>query len=137
MKRNVDLTTNKVFYNRLKTPNALVDIMGHHFLPWSFDKMRVVTSEYELDEPLALFHCGNATQRQKLREWAAYESGLFCERCGAKRTDKPWAEFHGFLCERCNRELNQEFDRKWRFKEENIVAVSRDFLVIEMNRSTI
>lgn len=135
MKRNVDLTEHRIFSNGfMGIPNALVDIMGVHFLPWDFERMRVVTSDYELEERIPLFLCGNATQRQKLREWKMYEDGTICERCGATILIKPWEEFRGMLCHRCHADLDMEFDLKWRFKKEDPVTTSRDFLVVEMNR---
>lgn len=135
MKHNVDLTEHKIFSNGFRgIPTALVDIMGTHFLPWDFEKMRIVTSDYELEERIPLFLCGDASQRQKLKMWKMYEDGTICERCGVTIFIKPWEEFRGMLCKRCRNDLDMEFDLKWRFKKEDPVTTSRDFLVVEMNR---
>lgn len=136
MKRNVDLTEHRIFFNGSQNiHDALVNVAGKEFVPWDFEAIHVVTSDYELNEPITPFLCGNAAQRQKLREWKMYENGMICERCGAIILRKPWSEFCGFLlCDECNRDLDREYDVKWRFKKENPILESHDFLVIEMNK---
>ena len=98
MKRNVDLTENRIF----TTPEPLTGLAKlitdslKVTKPWDFENITTqLTSDLELaiiSEQRSVFAVGNKKQRQNWKRNHAYDTDEVCDCCGQSRGKKPWAK---------------------------------------------
>ena len=102
MKRNVDLTENRMFTT--PTPLAGLAKLIHDALkvtkPWDFENNpKQLASEMDLaitSKQNRVFAVGNREERQRWKLNQAYDTDEICDCCGQSRGKKPWAR------KRCN-----------------------------------
>lgn len=132
MKRNVDLTTNRMFSRQFQIPSiAMFDFEPFHF--WDYETMQPLDSDQDLSGyKSSIVLLGNATERQAQRAMISLDNGHVCECCGASLDTKPWNKHFG-LCARCADHLDISCQKLWKYRDDPIQE-SRDRVVIEMNR---
>lgn len=118
MKRNVDLTENRLFTNQLN--RVLITITGKE-IPWN------VKSDDNVDD-LDLYQIivtGNKEARAKVRFYREMDSLDYCDCCGKRMSLKSWDREIG-VCHQCNNHVFKDEDKcKWRNKERIGNAVIR------------
>ena len=134
MKRNVDLTENGLFSNNnrevsLNNLLRILDIDNKH--PWKFSDAEIIESDSDLIYKKPLIVCGSSSDRKKISKRYDFESGRYCDRCGADLTKKPWDKYYG-LCSRCRDELDIECSKYWKYKFDPI-RESNSFIVSMLN----
>lgn len=112
MKRNIDLTQNRVFTTR-KTITIQVD-------------------ERQVTDPNVQLICGTASEREEIKRLRHYMDQNFCDRCGCRLSRFPWKK-EVCLCERCDRELDKECAARYRWKYRSQERIT-NFVLIRMNR---
>lgn len=114
MKRNVDLTQNRIFSSKR---NVLLPITVKVPLP---------------AKPTTKFICGNASERKKAMYYLACDNMYYCDRCGCRINVFPWKK-ERCLCTKCNEELNKQCSKRflWKYKKGES---STNFLVTRMNK---
>ena len=122
MKRNVDLTENRMFsineeINILRFYNEI-----RNKYPWLGSNIVEVHDDDELrdlgKQRDRIITTGNKATRAKIKEFRQMDSENYCDCCGIRMNLKPWDGEFG-VCHRCDDYLeNQEIDKcKWRVKE--------------------
>jgi hypothetical protein len=127
MKRNVDLTEDRVFsrHNGIDTSTHIAQfirdmIRGKY--PWSVDSRIPLQSRDEDDfdyQRTSLVALGNKTKRAEIVEYRQMESGKYCECCGALISKFPW-EYRHFamgLCAGCEKSVYSKRVKPWVFPE--------------------
>ena len=114
MKRNVDLTENRLFSN-----NILFSLIIGEKFPWntSLEEIRS-DDDFDLDhQEKAIIAVGNKSARAKERFYREMDSPDYCDCCGKRMNLKPWDMEIG-ICHKCYNYYQEEKDRcKWRKKE--------------------
>ena len=100
MKRNVDLSENRMFTNP-EEPTGIFKLLIDQIKgvkPWDFEnKPREITSDEEFSIlSQTVFAVGNKKQRERWKREEASEKDEICDMCGQSRGKKPWAK------NRCN-----------------------------------
>ena len=126
MKRNVDLTQNRMFSNNFgnMTVNAILTgrrIIINGVYPWDYSNIIVeVNSDDELDldhQQKSLIALGDKAMRARIKEYRQMDSDNYCDCCGIRMNLKPWDREIG-ICHRCDLSYKKDDDKcKWRIKE--------------------
>lgn len=103
MKRNIDLTENRLFSRKRNT----------HIKRMAIDDALV--SGYQ---DRAIIIEGNGETRAEVRGYIQMDSDYYCDRCGSKMNLIPWDREEG-LCHKCSNYYENNIDKcKWRIKED-------------------
>ena len=138
MKRNVDLTQNRLFsqdsnqigigeFRRrvLSGPQSgianLIEFIGKRHM-WDYDNAIWTEMHDGFEEntnPLVM--CGNASQRRVQRRRESWDSGELCDCCGADLTLKPWEKQY-CLCRKCATRMDGNNLMPWAMIDEGRFA---------------
>lgn len=147
MKRNVDLTQNRIFSSARPTArdiglfvfrpvelgkiDSATEVIKLH--PWAVDKFQRVHSDADLCDGNSeeIIITGNASTRAHKKYWKAADAGDMCDCCGTDLNKKPW-DRHYCLCSSCMDRLDVAVAKNWQYKDDSIEN-SVDRLVLEMN----
>lgn len=129
MKRNVDLTQNRIFSNNFgnMTVNAILNgrrIIINGVYPWDYSNIITeVNSDDELDmdhQKRSIIALGDKAMRSRIKEFRQMDSLNYCDCCGIRMNLKPWDREYG-VCHRCNSYYLKDDDKcKWRKLKERI-----------------
>lgn len=144
MKRNVDLTSNRMFSSRntrqigsglpfLKLDTLLPGKDLGTLFPWSVERFKVVRSDDELSSGAnhEIIITGDASTREHKRFWRAADAGDMCDCCGTDLNRKPW-DRHYCLCSKCMSGLDITVEKLWKYRDD-LIDNSTDRIVLEMN----
>ena len=144
MKRNVDLTFNRIFSTQIhRDINSGIPFMQLDALlpggdlgtmfPWSVDKFQQIHSDKDLNssKEKEIIITGNASEREHRKYWRNADAGNMCDCCGKDLTVKPW-DRHYCLCSNCMDQLNKTVFKGWKYKDD-LIDNSIDRIVLEMN----
>lgn len=123
MKRNVDLTENRIFSVNRNPNNSIADVFDTLILesitrgkyPW--DKISLLI---HYDDDLDLVHqknviiaVGNKTTRAEVEKYRQMDSLDYCDCCGERMNLKPWDREIG-TCHKCDSRFEREQPKyKW------------------------
>ncbi len=125
MKKNIDLTDNRIFSSRNNSFDIrillgnLANIVG----------VQQIKDDYDLVNPdHEVYFTGNSTQRERKRYYQQDKSNeLYCDCCGKQLTYVPYREFNQALCKKCEKryvneeENNFKLPKKFRIPYYNII----------------
>lgn len=131
MKKNVDLTENKIFSNWNKRTFILGPIDSISKFPWSFTNKN---NDEHINEK-TLFFTGYVKDIKFRKSLITYMEGSCCDRCGKSLYKGPW-NFHYRLCYECDQDLETDVSKTWRIDTNSLstdINSSSDRIVIELN----
>lgn len=124
MKRNIDLTENRIFSsNNIGFNSITIGFITGEKFPWNVFLERL-KSEDELDlehQRNSILAVGNKETRAKIKFYREMDSLDYCDCCGKRMNLKPWDKEIG-LCHGCNNHLSKEDDKCiWRKRTKEII----------------
>lgn len=113
MKRNVDLTENRLFSNNNISRGSFIRQVTNSRFPWS---LNIPKDDFEHQRE-SIIAVGNKSTRAKVEFYRKMDSLDYCDCCGKRMNLKPWDVEIG-VCHECNDYYLKDVDRcKWRKKE--------------------
>lgn len=128
MKKNVDLTENKIFSNWNKRTVILGPFNSIPKFPW-----HQAENINTRDNQLVL--TGYVKDIKYKKEISSYINRDKCERCGKPFTSCPWNFYYG-LCKQCNTDVEGYVQKLWRIDKSSMqysINQSSDRVIIELN----
>lgn len=112
MKRNIDLTTNRIFSNVTSIKEI---IFLHRGCPWKKKNTHGTGDEFDLEhQRKSIIATGNRAKRAEIAEYRRMDSLNYCDCCGERMNMKPWDREFG-ICHKCNASFEKNRDRcLWR-----------------------
>lgn len=129
MKRNVDLTKDKVF-SRWGIRPSIPSFKSVQKFPWGY------SSQLSCEDN-QLFFTGYVKDIKYRKELSNYLEGLACQRCGRLLSRGPWNQYYG-LCKNCDEVVESEFiSKKWKFTSldtyTEVIHNTSDRVILELN----
>lgn len=115
MKRNVDLTENRLFSS---IPVRTIVNSQKERCPWNIKTMFIRSGdEFDLEHQReSIIATGNRIKRAEISEYRRMDSPNYCDCCGARMNVKPWDKEFG-ICHKCAVRFEKNQDRcLWRRK---------------------
>ena len=129
MKRNVDLTQNRIFSDNFGNIVVNAILTGKRIIingkyPWDFSHILTAINsddEFDLDcQKRSIIATGNKGTRAKMKGYRQMDNLNYCDCCGIRMNLKPWDREYG-ICHRCNSYYQKDDDKcKWRKLKERI-----------------
>lgn len=124
MKRNVDLTENRLFssnrvFNDISMGLLTFGVITKEKFPWNF-YIEQIRSEDEFDlehQRKGMIAVGNKKMRAEVKMYRQMDDINYCDCCGKRMNLKPW-DLEVGICHKCNDYYQKENDKcKWRKKD--------------------
>ena len=112
MKRNVDLTENRIFtiYTNIFDLLTFAELLEMKF-PWEVGRrLEEVHSDDDLrlrQQRKNIIATGNKSERANIKFYREMDSPNYCDRCGKEMNLKPWNKEYG-VCHECHESLERE-----------------------------
>lgn len=118
MKRNVDLTENRLFSNdNLLDERLVFGLIAEDKLPWNLFLYQMESDEDIKHQRDAVVIVGDKKTREEIKYRRKLDSLDYCDCCNARMNLKPWDKEIG-ICHKCDNYYSNNEDRcKWRKKE--------------------